>query len=93
MDENIKEIEIALRDGLIDELITTTETGVDVIKRLTALVGKQEDAIIGWELMAGQLRDVAVELDTLRHAAIETSVRLLNECMSCSNKEHHGSAY
>lgn len=93
MDETVKEIEIALRDGLIDELVTTTESGLDIIRRLTELVGKQEQAIMGWELMAGQLRDVAVDLNELRERAIETSVRLLDECMSCSNEEHHGSAY
>lgn len=93
MDETVKEIEIALRDGMIDELVTTTESGLDIIRRLTELVGMQEDAILGWELMAGQLRDVAIELNNLRERAIETSVILLDECMSCSNEEHHGSTY
>lgn len=93
MDENIKDIEIALRDGLIDELVTTTESGLDIIRRLADVVAKQDDAIIGWELMAGQLRDVAIDLNRLREQAIETSVRLLDECMSCTNKEHHGSTY
>lgn len=93
MDENIKDIEIALRDGLIDELVTTTESGLDIIRRLADVVAKQDDAIIGWELMAGQLRDVALDLNRLREQAIETSVRLLDECMSCTNKEHHGSTY
>lgn len=93
MDENIKDIEIALRDGLIDELVTTTESGLDIIRRLADVVAKQDDAIIGWELMAGQLRDVAIDLNRLREQAIETSVRLLDECLSCTNKEHHGSTY
>jgi hypothetical protein len=93
MDENIKDIEIALRDGLIDELVTTTESGLDIIRRLADVVSKQDDAIIGWELMAGQLRDVALELNALREGAITLSVQLLDECMSCSNKEHHGPAY
>ncbi len=93
MDENIKDIEIALRDGLIDELVTTTESGLDIIRRLADVVSKQDDAIIGWELMAGQLRDVALELNALREGAVNLSVQLLDECMSCSNKEHHGPAY
>lgn len=93
MDENIKDIEIALRDGLIDELVTTTESGLDIIRRLADVVGKQDDAILGWELMAGQLRDVALELNALREGAVNLSVQLLDECMSCTNKEHHGPAY
>jgi hypothetical protein len=93
MDENIKDIEIALRDGLIDELVTTTESGLDIIRRLADVVSKQDDAILGWELMAGQLRDVALELNALREGAITLSVHLLDECMTCSNKEHHGPAY
>ena len=93
MDENIKDIEIALRDGLIDELVTTTESGLDIIRRLADVVAKQEESIIGWELMAGQLRDLALELNTLREGAIDLSVRLLDECMSCTNKEHHGPTY
>jgi hypothetical protein len=93
MDETIKDIEIALRDGMIDELVSTTETGLDIIRRLADVVAKQDDAIIGWELMAGQLRDVAIDLNGLRERAVELSVRLLDECMSCSNREHHGPAY
>jgi hypothetical protein len=53
MDENIKDIEIALRDGMIDELVTTTENGLDIIRRLAEVVSKQDDAIIGWELNGG----------------------------------------
>ena len=93
MDETIRDIEIALRDGMIDELVTTTEQGLDIIRRLTDVVSKQDDAIIGWELMATQLRDVALELNALRESAIETGVRLLEECMTCSNEEHHGPGY
>lgn len=93
MDNNIKDIEIALRDGMIDELVGTTEKGLDIIRRLADVVAKQDQAIMGWELMATQLRDVAVDLNELRERAIETSVRLLSECMTCSNEEHHGSAY
>ena len=93
MDDNIKDIEIALRDGMIDELVGTTEKGLDIIRRLADVVAKQDQAIMGWELMATQLKDVAVDLNELRERAIETSVRLLSECMTCSNEEHHGSAY
>ncbi len=93
MDETIKEIEIALRDGLIDELVTTTENGIELIRRMAEVVAKQDIAISGWEALAIQLRDVAVELNELRETAIETSVKLLSECMTCSNEEHHGSTY
>jgi hypothetical protein len=93
MDEIVKEIEIALRDGLIDELITTTESGVDLIRRLTSLVTKQEDAIRGWEIMAGQLRDVVVEAVEQRDRARTLAVHLMEQCQTCSNEEHHGPAY
>jgi hypothetical protein len=93
MDETIKEIEIALRDGLIDELVTTTENGIKLIRRMSDVLAKQDTAIAGWEALAMQLRDVAVDLNVLRETAVETSVRLLNECMTCSNEEHHGSTY
>jgi hypothetical protein len=93
MDETIKEIEIALRDGLIDELVTTTENGIELITRMSDVITKQDATVAGWEALAMQLRDVAVELNQLRESAIETSVRLLSECMSCSNQEHHGSTY
>jgi hypothetical protein len=93
MDETIKEIEIALRDGLIDELVTTTENGIELIRRLSDVVSKQDAALAGWEALAAGLRDVAVELNDHRDRAITLSVQLLDECMSCTNKEHHGPAY
>jgi hypothetical protein len=93
MDETIKEIEIALRDGMIEELTATTEKSIDVIHKLIDVIKRQELAIKGWESMGIQLKDVAVELNELRETAIETSVRLLDECMSCSNEDHHGSTY
>jgi hypothetical protein len=93
MDETIKEIEIALRDGLIDELITTTESGIELIRRLVDVITKQDAALNGWETMAGSFRDVAIDLNEMRERAVDLSVRLLDECMSCTNKEHHGPAY
>ncbi len=93
MDETIKEIEIALRDGLIDELVTTTENGIELIKRLSDVVTKQDAALAGWEALASGLRDVALELNEHKERAIELSVRLVDECMSCTNKDHHGPTY
>ena len=93
MDETIKEIEIALRDGMIEELTATTEKSIDVIHKLVDVVKRQELKIKEWELLGVQLKDVAVELNELRERAIDTSVKLLSECMTCSNEEHHGSTY
>jgi len=93
MDEIVNEIEIALRDGLIDELITTTETGVDIIRRLTALVTQQEDAIKGWEIMASQLRDLVIEAVEQRDRARAVAVHLEDQCARCSNEVHHGPTY
>ena len=97
MDETIKEIEIALRDGLIDELVTTTENGIELIRRMSDVVAKQDIAIAGWEALAIQLRDVAVELNEMMHTALKErdharwlAVRLEQECHSCSDTVHHG---
>ena len=49
MNENIKDIEIALRDGLIDELAEATETSLTIIKRLANLVTHYEEIIQSWE--------------------------------------------
>lgn len=49
MNDNIKDIEIALRDGLIDELAQATESSVAIIKRLTNLVTHYEEMIQSWE--------------------------------------------
>jgi hypothetical protein len=49
MNEHINEIEIALRDGLIDELSQATETSVTIIKRLANLITHYEEIIQSWE--------------------------------------------
>ena len=49
MNDNIKDIEIALRDGLIDELSQATESSISIIKRLTNLVTHYEEIIQSWE--------------------------------------------
>ena len=49
MNDNIKDIEIALRDGLIDELAQATESSVAIIKRLTNLITHYEEIIQSWE--------------------------------------------
>jgi uncharacterized protein with PIN domain len=90
MDEIVKEVEIALRDGLIEELISTTETGVNIITRLTSLVTKQEESIMAWEIVASQLKNAVLEAAEQRDRARDLAVRLEQECHSCSDTVHHG---
>lgn len=90
MDEIVKEVEIALRDGLIEELISTTETGVNIITRLTSLVTKQEESIMAWEIVAAQLKNAVLEAAEQRDRARDLAVRLEQECHSCMDTVHHG---
>lgn len=90
MDEITSQIEIALRDGLIEELVSTTETGVDMIRRLTELVQKQEDSIRRWEQLAKDLVEVGNQAVEERDAARALAVRLEQECHSCMDTVHHG---
>ena len=99
MDETIKDIEIALRDGLIDELTDTTVTSIDLISRLTNLVKQQEASLALWEQQNLALLQVAKDAVEQRDTARALAVRLEEECHSCmdtvhhGNEEHHGSAY
>ena len=61
MNDNIKDIEIALRDGLIDELAQATESSVTIIKRLTNLVAHYEEINQSWE---EQNKDLIITLST-----------------------------
>ena len=91
MDEITSQIEIALRDGVIDELTDSTITSIDLIARLTKLVKQQEQSIEQWEIqnlaIVQVLRDAVAQRDSARALAI----RLEEECASCKDSEHHGS--
>jgi len=93
MDEITSQIEIALRDGLIDELTDATVTSVDLIGRLTKLVQQQEQSINNWENQNLTLLDVLKDAVSQRDRAQALAVRLEQECSSCTNEEHHGSTY
>lgn len=93
MDEIVSQIEIALRDGLIDELTDTTVTSIDLIARLTKLVQQQEQSISNWEHQNLTLLEVLTDAVSQRDRAQALAVRLEQECASCKDEEHHGSTY
>ena len=81
-DNNIKDIEIALRNGLIDEqtnalgnAATTLSTALDVITRQSTMIAE-------WQDIAQDLARQGKELLALMH-------KYQDECRSCSNREHH----
>jgi len=90
MNDNIKDIEIALRDGLIDELAETTETSITIITRLTNLINHYQHMIESWEQQNKDLIEVLAECVEQRDRARDTAVRLEQECHSCMDTVHHG---
>jgi hypothetical protein len=90
MDEITTQIEIALRDGLIDELTDTTVTSIDLIARLTNLVKSQEASIAKWEHQNRALLQLAQDAIEQRDTARKIAVRLEQECHSCIDTVHHG---
>jgi len=90
MDETTREIEIALRDGLIDELTDTTVTSIDLISRLTKLVKQQEESLAQWEQQNLALLQLAKDAVEQRDRARALAVRLEAECHSCMDTVHHG---
>ena len=90
MNENIKDIEIALRDGLIEELASTTETSISIIKRLTDVINHYQQMITSWEQQNKDLVEVLTECVEQRDRARDLVVRLEAECHSCMDTVHHG---
>lgn len=90
MYEITSQIEIALRDGLINELTDATVTSVDLIGRLTKLVQQQEQSILKWESQNLELVDVLKEAIDQRDRAQALAIRLEAECHSCMDTVHHG---
>jgi hypothetical protein len=90
MNDNIKDIEIALRDGLIEELAEATESSVTIIGRLTTLINHYQQMIESWEAQNKELIEVLAECVDQRDRARATAVRLEQECHSCMDTVHHG---
>jgi hypothetical protein len=90
MNENIKDIEIALRDGLIEELAEATESSVTIIGRLTTLINHYQHMIEQWEGQNKDLIQVLTECVEQRDRARDLVVRLEAECHSCMDTVHHG---
>lgn len=90
MNDNIKDIEIALRDGMIDELAQTTEQSVKIIERLATTIQRYQVMIDRWEKQNQDLLQVLKECVDQRDRARATAVRLEQECHSCMDTVHHG---
>ncbi len=90
MDDTTHEIEIALRDGLINELTDTTVTSIDIISRLTNVVKEQEQSIKLWEQQNKALLKLTQDAIDQRDKARAIAVRLEQECHSCNDTVHHG---
>ena len=90
MDETTHEIEIALRDGLINELTDTTVTSIDIISRLTNVVKEQEASMKLWEQQNKALLQLTQDAIEQRDKARAIAVRLEQECHSCNDTVHHG---
>ena len=89
-DEQIHEVELALRDGLIEELTDTTVTSIELIARLTDVVKRQEASIQLWEQQNKALLELAQVTIDQRDKARAIAVRLEQECHSCMDTVHHG---
>ena len=90
MDDTTHEIEIALRDGLIEELTDTTVTSIDLIARLTDVVKRQEASIQLWEQQNKALLELAQVTIDQRDKARAIAIRLEQECHACMDTVHHG---
>ena len=90
MDDTTHEIEIALRDGLIEELTDTTVTSIDLIARLTDVVKRQEASIQLWEQQNKALLQLTQDAIEQRDKARTIAVRLEQECHACNDTVHHG---
>jgi len=90
MDETTTQIEIALRDGLIEELTESTTKSLEIIKRLTDLVRDQEESIVKWEQQNQALSKVCWDAVAQRDTARALAARLEQECHSCMDTVHHG---
>lgn len=89
MNDNINEIEIALRDGMIDELAQSTEKSIEIIQRMTITIERYQSMVEQWEAQNKELILVLAECVEQRDRAREIAVHLEQECDSCTNKDHH----
>tara|TARA_R110000868_G_scaffold386411_1_gene654720 strand:+ start:131 stop:427 length:297 start_codon:yes stop_codon:yes gene_type:complete len=87
---NIPEIEIALRNGLIDELSQHLDKSVEIIKRLINVVNHYQETIEGAFDQNKDIIETLAECIEQRDRARATAVRLEQECHSCMDTVHHG---
>lgn len=90
MNENIKDIEIALRDGMIDELAQSTVKSIEIIQRLTDTIYQYQLMVQQWETQNKDLILVLAECVEQRDRARAIAVRLEQECHNCNDTVHHG---
>lgn len=88
--ERINEIEIALKNGLIDELIETNTGSTQLINRLVVLVKSQAILIDKWEHQNHELIHAVKQLVEQRDRARDLAIRLEAECHGCMDTVHHG---
>lgn len=90
MNDNINEIEIALRDGMIDELAQSTEKSIEIIQRMTITIERYQSMVEQWEAQNKELIVVLAECVQQRDRARDLAARLEQECHSCNDTVHHG---
>jgi len=90
MDELTHEIETALKNGMIDELIETNLKSTNLLDRLTSHINEQDKLLAQWETLNKHLIKTVNKLIAERDAARETAVRLEQECHQCADTVHHG---
>lgn len=90
MNDNINEIEIALRDGMIDELAQSTEKSIEIIQRMTITIERYQSMVEQWEAQNKELILVLAECVEQRDRARDLATRLEQECHSCNDTVHHG---
>ena len=90
MNEITNEIELALRDGMIDELIETNLKSTDILARLSNHIEEQDKLLAKWETLNKHLIKTVNKLIDEREAARNLAVRLEQECHRCTDTVHHG---
>ncbi len=91
MDKQLtNEVENALKNGLIDELIDTNSNSMDLINRLVGVVKSQELLLDKWEAQNHELIHAIKQLVEDRDRARDLAIRLEAECHGCMDTVHHG---
>jgi peptidoglycan hydrolase CwlO-like protein len=90
MDELTNEIETALKNGMIDELIETNLKTTNLLDRLTSHINEQDKLLAQWETLNKHLIKTVNKLVSERDTARKVAVHLEQECHSCVDTVHHG---